>query len=190
MFVRTNNKLRTITGLVLVIVLGSFLASSCTVYYPFFPYRTFSSTRADFDFTFKYPSDFELFETVMVSSVALWHSHDNIQNNIIVILINEEGYEDAQIKEQERFSTFSSSVNFTLLKRGSIVLDGATGYEFEAVYDAPKHPQLTDYERVWNWEIFIQRNGNKYHISASAIASQLDRIKEFQYLVETWKWKR
>jgi hypothetical protein len=166
----------------------SLLISSCTVA----PYRTFSSSEAELDFTFEYPSDFEqrIERSENDLDIILWGWGN--APDIVVIEVHSHDKPDAAQKEQERFSIASSMRNFELLKRGPIPLDGVAGYEFEDKFDsptAPKDPENTDYIRAWNREIFVQRNGKVYVIYANTQASHLDRIEDFQHLVDTWKWK-
>jgi hypothetical protein len=81
--------------------------------------------------------------------------------------------------------------NCEACKNGTIIIDGMTSYDLECIYDNPQNSSSTErkYVRLNNRFITIERNGKLYLIRFITEASQSDSIRDFQYLLDTWRWK-
>jgi hypothetical protein len=122
--------------IILLLILGIGLVSSCAVYRHFIPYHTFSSTDSNIDFTFEYASDFDYRVEKYQNGedqredrvgVDFWKSNDSITINSWI-----DTSTDASKKYEEKQYIHDSLAwrNFELIQRNSITLDGISGFEF------------------------------------------------------------
>jgi len=80
--------------------------------------------------------------------------------------------------------------NVVILKQDTIILNGVSGYNFEIKYDDKQKSALNGNTfRAYDRYVVVQRNEKVYALRLFVKASETDTIKDFQYLLDTWKWK-
>jgi hypothetical protein len=81
--------------------------------------------------------------------------------------------------------------NFKVLKQDTIIIDGITSYDMECNYDRSQNSSSIESKHVRINErfIFIERNRRLYLIRFTTEASQSDGIRDFQHILDTWRWK-
>jgi hypothetical protein len=180
----------------ILIVLFSGVSTSCMI-----PFKQFSSS--DIDFTFEYPSDFNIdiqkhkdwpdspngiIEIILESSVStIIMDRLDVTDDLTALSLYQSESDSLKLYEEK----FKQIKNIEILKQDNIILDGVSGYDFVCKYDdILKSTSTGNNFRAYDRYIFVQRNEKLYALRFFVRDSQIDTIKVFQHLLDTWKWKQ
>jgi hypothetical protein len=182
----------------MLIILLNVSLTSCTN-----PYKQFSSSDQNIDFTFEYPSDLStniqtrkdwpdspngLIEIMLESSTAnIFIDIFDVTADYTPLKLQQGSVEQAKSWEEK----FKLIKNLEILKQDTIPIDGVTGYDLEMKYtDIKKSASIGNDFQGYDRNIFLQHNGRVYGLRFIVRASQDNSIKSYQHLLDTWKWKQ
>jgi hypothetical protein len=166
-------------------------------------YATFSRRVNQLDFTFEYPREWLVLplerysDLVMVDFLGPDTSDHESPVKVFVSVwlgLGPVAEEDAQRRLNAGVSTDTQWPNFTILRQGTITLDGYSGYLVEYTHDAVSSwevpPELRFYVPTRVLNIAIPRKGMVYEIWISASQNEWNaREKDIQHILDTFRWK-